>query len=158
MIQSYTDCGPLLTVTTREIMMKRIAMAVSGTASRCGACLVLKVLAAAAMALATVWVTKFAWCLALEAGAGWVMLVIISEVAYLIASFVIPFGVLGQAGWGLEELTRDAPFLTWKALTLDHDITAWKMLLWPILMPIEALACVWLGLGWLGAALNHKLN
>jgi len=138
--------------------MKRIAMAVSGAASRCGVSSALRVLAASAIVLATAWVTVHAWCWALEAGDGWVTLLVLSEVAYAVASLVIPFGVLGDEGWGLEELTRDAPFLAWKALTLDHDITAWKLLLWPVLMPIEALACVWISLGWLGTALNHKLN
>jgi hypothetical protein len=55
-------------------------------------------------------------------------------------------------------VTGKAPFILWGCLTRDGRVAVWMALLWILLWPAELLACLWVALWWLCAALGAAMD
>ena len=143
------------------IAMTRAAKAASGLLPRHG---LLRLLAAAAMALA--WragaVPLWAWAASRQAlradGSGDVLVFCAALwcLACVIASFAACLA--GEGADARRRATGEAPFVLWGRLTRDGRVTAWRALAWILLWPAEPLACLWVALWWLGAAMNLTIH
>lgn len=140
--------------------MASILRAASGIASRCGSNAPLRVAAAAAIVAATWWADSHLWGWASAAGGGGLcFLASIFHAAYAIGSLTT-MCVMSDPPyrWTMERMTGYAPFVVWRAVISDGRVTAWKMLLWPLLVPAEALTCLVLAIGWLARLLDVDLS
>ena len=61
-------------------------------------------------------------------------------------------------GRGRRRRLAEAPFMLWALLTPDGRATGWRALAWLLLWLAEPLACLWLALWWLGAAMNLTIH
>ena len=133
----------------------------SGIASRCGSGVMLRIAAASTMPLVTVWLGKQLWGWAARASdvsPGPLMLAATVSLVCLLASIITIAFVWDTRGWTLEKMTGYAPFMIWNAMMADGRVTAWKLLLWPFLVPAEAMVCLWLAIGWLFRLLDVDLS
>ncbi len=142
--------------------MGRVLKAASGIASRCGLNVPSRVIAAAAMATATAWLGAMLWGWAAEnvASPGPCMLAaLVSFGSVVVSLFTMAIHMANPSTkWTLEMMTGYAPFVMWRAMTLNGRVTAWKLILWPLLVPAEALMCLWLAVGWLARLLDVDLS
>lgn len=143
--------------------MMRILRTASGIVSRCGSDALLRAVGASAILMTTVWFASWLWGWAASAGSndhpGPYFLAALVSLAYMIAS-LITMGIMSDppSRWTLERMTEYAPFVAWRAAISDDRVTAWKLLLWPPLVPVEGLICLWLAIGWLIRLLNIDLS
>lgn len=140
----------------------RILRTASGVASWCGSSAPLRAVGALAALLATAWLGAQLWGWAAAAageGPGLYFLATFVSLVYAIASLVT-MGVMSDPPnrWTMEMMTGYAPFVMWRAVISDERVTAWKLLLWPLLVPAEGLVCLWLAVGWLMRLLNVDLS
>jgi len=138
--------------------MMRMAKAASGVLSGCAA----RLLLAAAMAAAA-W-AQFAWLWAWwldPDGPGDLVgiLIVVWHFALVIASYAavadesdVPDSA--RRRW----VTGKAPLILWGCLTRGDRVTVWMALLWILLWPAEPLACLWVALWWLCAAVGAAMD
>lgn len=147
--------------------MASILRAASGVASRCGSNVPLRAAAAVAALAATWWAGSQLWGWAASHTPGGLtglhpgpyFLAAIVSVVYIIGSLV-NLAIMSDPPhrWTLDTMTGYAPFVVWRTVISDGRVTAWKLLLWPLLVPAEALTCLWLAIGWLVRLLNIDLS
>lgn len=138
-----------------------ILRTVSGIASRCGSNALLRVVGALVALSATVWLGAqlWGWAIANADNPGPMLGAAFTSLGYMIAS-IVAIAVKSDPPdrWTLETMTRYAPFFMWRAMISDGRVTGWKLLLWPLLVPAEGLACLWLAIGWLVRLLDIDLS
>jgi len=140
--------------------MASVLRAASGIVSRCGSNAPLRAFAAAAVMAVTWWAGWRLWAWTADcSGDGKHVLAIIVSMACIIGSLVNMFAMMDPPRkWTLERMTSYAPFMVWRSVISDGRVTAWKLLLWPLLVPAEALTCLWLSIGWLIRLLDIDLS
>lgn len=144
--------------------MGRAMKAVSGIASRCGSNSLSRAIAAVIIAVSTamfgtwLWSWAAGWAAAGHDGA-YIILVSLVTIAYMTVSLVT-LAVMSDPPhkWTMETMTGYAPFVVWRAMISDERVTGWKLLLWPLVVPVEGLICLWLAIGWMGRLLNADLS
>jgi len=146
--------------------MMRMAKAVSGLLSRPGCAA--RLLLAAAMAGAA-W-AQFAWLWTRMIGptkspaaVGIGDLVGILAAVWLFALLVASLGAVidesdDATPGGRRGVTGEVPLVLWRCLTRGGDVAVWMALLWILLWPAELLACLWVALWWLCAALAAAMD
>ena len=112
--------------------------AASGLAARC---VPWRALAIAAVLSATAWlaIRILGWCWPAAC---------VALPAYLAAP-VLVLGRSARMGTRFRDMARGLPFLMWGALMADGKLAAWKLVLWPVAIPAEAMSCLLIGACWL---------
>lgn len=140
----------------------RILRTASGVASRYGSSAPLRLVAAIASAAATAWLAAQLWGWAAGSADGVCFphfVALLTGTAYVIGSLMTMAAASEPPDrWTLEVMTGYAPFMIWRAMISDGRVTCWKLLLWPLLVPAEALVCLWLAAGWLARLLDADLS
>jgi hypothetical protein len=100
-----------------------------------------RLLAIAAVLSATAWLAfrLHGWCWAAP---------YVAFPAYAAAP-VLVLGHSARRGMRFRDMARGLPFLMWGALMADGKLAAWKLVLWPVAIPAEAVSCLLLGVCWL---------
>ena len=140
-----------------------ILKTVSGIASRCGLNASLRLAFAAAVIGVTWWAgfNLLGWALrAIDVDRpGPLVLAATTSLVYLLVSLFTMVAMSDPPNrWTMEKMTGYAPFMMWRVMISDGRMTAWKLLLWPFLVPAEALICLWLVIGWLVRLLDVDLS
>ena len=136
--------------------MMRMAKAVSGLLRPSWARLL------AAVAMATAARVQLAWLWMSVMGTGSDLAGIPAVVWCLAVVVASIFAVIDESDAAASAerrwVTGKAPFILWGCLTRDGRVAVWMALLWILLWPAELLACLWVALWWLCAALAAAMD